>query len=810
MARLLRWVLYSIAFLVLLAGIAYATAQQYKSTILQTINRELKNTVNGDVQIGWLDFTIFEQFPNLSISVGKIYVRGPQYAKYHKDFFTAERIYIHISPVRLFQGAINLKSISVKNGNIFIFRDANGYTNMDVVKKQKSDSVKIKGAGPSLELENILFENSRITYVDTLKKKSYDITFIKTNVGITSSDSSKNISLNGKMLFGGLTFNTQKGGYLSNTPTDAKLNVEINPTKQQMIIHPSELQFAKSNVAISGRFDFAAPGIFSLSIESRDINYNEGLTLVTRALGEKLSNFKFDGPINLSVNLVGKLAPGDEPRVDINYSSNGNHFITGKLEVKELSFAGSFTNHIDSLKPFDDRNSRITLGTVSGKLAGVSVDANLSITDLTDPKLVLKSTNHMNLIDFNHETDTANLKLLGGMLVANIEYAGKLNEYLSGPRSTYRGKLKGAIDVENASLILVKQQKKFEKITAQLHFTEKRMDLDKIDFTVNGNPIQLKGDVSGFIPFFFNPEKKGFVNLSLYSPRIDLASLNNNKKGAKPAPTSDKQSRKKISDLLDVLNNKVEFNLDVKADELVNGKFHATKFSGKVSLVNNQLIANPVTMNLADGQVDFSLKLSALDKPLNPVILKAEVKGADITKFFSSFDNFAQKTIQSDNLSGKVFTKVNLTAKIDDKFNILMPSLEGEVDFKLREGELKDFEPLQKMSNFLLKKRDFTDVQFAEIKGIFHISGQYLDISRVEVESSVLSLFVEGRYSLGDSTDLSIQVPLSNLKKRDKYYKPQNVGVDAKVGPSVFLRAHQNQEGKMVIVYNIFKRFKKS
>ena len=83
-----------------------------------------------------------------------------------------------------------------------------------------------------------------------------------------------------------------------------------------------------------------------------------------------------------------------------------------------------------------------------------------------------------------------------------------------------------------------------------------------------------------------------------------------------------------------------------------------------------------------------------------------------------------------------------------------------------------------------------------------------LDISRMEVESSVLTLFLEGRYSLADSTDLSIQVPLSNLKRRDKAYKPENVGVDAKVGPSVFLRAYKNREGKIVIKYDPFKKFK--
>ena len=119
------------------------------------------------------------------------------------------------------------------------------------------------------------------------------------------------------------------------------------------------------------------------------------------------------------------------------------------------------------------------------------------------------------------------------------------------------------------------------------------------------------------------------------------------------------------------------------------------------------------------------------------------------------------------------------------------------------------FEPMQKMSNFLFKKRDFSHVQFAEIKSEISMTGKSFDIKRMEVQSNVISFFLEGRYSLEDSTNLSIQVPLSNFKKRDQTYKPENVGTDAKVGASVFLRVHSNKKGETKIAYDLFKKFKK-
>jgi hypothetical protein len=84
-----------------------------------------------------------------------------------------------------------------------------------------------------------------------------------------------------------------------------------------------------------------------------------------------------------------------------------------------------------------------------------------------------------------------------------------------------------------------------------------------------------------------------------------------------------------------------------------------------------------------------------------------------------------------------------------------------------------------------------------------------IEFERMEVQSTAISMFVEGTYDLKDSTDLSIQIPLSNVKKRDQNIPPENIGTDAKVGPSVFLRVRPNKEGKTEISYDPFKKLRR-
>ncbi len=813
MAKVIRWSSYFLAFILLLLAIGYGVAQLYKPRILEVINREVQANINGTFHVDGLDFTIFERFPNFSLTLSDIYLRGPRYDEHKKSIFTAAKIYIHANPLHLIRGVLDLNSIAIEEGTIYIFRTSDGYINTDAFKAKgdvpvdNGDSVK-KVSPLSLNLSNIRLKNTRFSFIDSLKAKSFDVTFQNAQVSMSASDTSHLILLNGPMYFGGLTFNQKKGGYLSDTPLIASLNLEFRPEHRKLVIHPSSLNFGAWKVDLLGNFGFASPGLYDLSIKSEQLLYGEGVKVVTRALGEKLSRFNFAAPLKLDVAIVGTLAPGDQPRVDINFSTEKNQFRVGKIALDDLAFKGSFSNHLVDSLPYTDPNSAIILDTVTGKLKRLPFDARISLVNLTDPDLHINLLSNVRLTELNSESDDSKLEFSSGTSQITFSYDGKLKEYLDSTRTEYQGKLNGSLTVSDATATMEDQQKTFEKVNAAIRFNEKQLDLDSISFRMNGNDCEMKGTVTGFVPFFFQSQKKGYVNLSVYSPRLDLASLSK-KKNTKTAKKSAKgKSKKKISAMMDKLAKNIEFNLDLKADELVNGNFRGTGFVGKLSLHDEEFTAKPIKMKVADGVVSVSLKLAELDKPNNPLHLYATVSNADVKKFFKSFNNFSLKSIKSDNLSGKVSADIRLKATVDDQFNILMPTLDGEVDFKVKDGQLKDFEPLANMSNFLMKNRDFSNVNFAEINCGFKLQGPSLDIGRMEVQSTVLTLFLEGRYSLADSTDITIQVPLSNLKKRDKDYKPENVGVDSKVGPSIFLRAYE-KDGKIVIAYTPFKRFKK-
>ncbi len=805
MRRLFKWLGLALAVLLFLATAILGAAYYYKSDILAAINQELSKNINGDVNLGGISFSFWDEFPGLSITLHDIYLRGPHYTQYNKDFFGAEKVYVNVRLAPLLRKSIVVRSVHITHGSIFIFRTKTGYTNLDVFKSNKdADTVKNENS-VLVSFRKLRLEDVQFSFQDSMKKKSAGLRFIDLRCQISETDSASSYSLTGPVKFEGLMLNSANGSYLKEKPAEVQWNLEFKPSNQELIIHPSSMEFSKSKVNLSGEVDLDPPGKFSLTIESDKLDYDEGVSLLTQALQARLKKINIEKPMKVSTRVDGQLASATPPKVDVSFQFSNSRIHAYVINAEQVTADGSFSNHVDNRKSNDDRNSRVTLNSFEGVFQGLPTRLTATVHDLKDPQVALTSLMDIKAQDFNALVDTSRWKFDSGTFTSHIEYAGKLNEFLDSTKTKFDGKLKGSAHLKDGSIRYVPRKHVYKDITVAVKFDQNHVDIEDIRFKVNNSPVSLKGEVLGFVPFFVLPEQKGWVRLSVYSPSLDLAFIFL-KEAKRKGVQAKAKSKKKVSDLIDRLSEKVEFDLTVQLDRLSYQNMKGSRVKGKLVLTSNALQAQNFKMNLAEGDIGFSLILANLNKPVNSLSVTSTVRHADIKKFFYSFNNFKLTSITHKNLEGKIDMKARFRASVDPDFNIFVPSVYSDLDFSIKKGRLLNFEPLENMSNFLFKKRDFSNVQFGEIRSHLTIRGTEIDIRKMEVESSVLRLFVEGRYSLKDHTDLEVQVPLSNLRKRDKNYKPENVGIDSKVGPSVFLHVYKDASGKTVIAYDPFKK----
>ncbi len=153
--------------------------------------------------------------------------------------------------------------------------------------------------------------------------------------------------------------------------------------------------------------------------------------------------------------------------------------------------------------------------------------------------------------------------------------------------------------------------------------------------------------------------------------------------------------------------------------------------------------------------------------------------------------------------------KANINAGINSTGKLLTSTTNGQLFFSLKNAALINLESLKNIQNYVFKNRDLSNVQFAEITDTFDIKNGDIYIRRMPIQSSAITMYIEGIYSFEDRTDISIQIPFSALtNKQDDNFKQIDKAKAEKPGASIYLRA-KDKDGQVKIGLDVFKKIRK-
>jgi hypothetical protein len=807
--KIFKWLgILLLAFFVFVA-IAISIAYMKRDEIKQRIVDGFSERVNGSISVKKIHFTVFHHFPDLSISLQDVVLQD---TLNEQPVLSSKKIYLDIGFYALFRNQINMTELFVEKSSVFLYRGKNGYSNTSVFKP-KADSAAgadSRDQGYAVQINGIAFRDLNFVYIDSLKNKRIIFQLVDTYHRFFGSKDSLEMIMTGKAHCNELTFNDRAGGFLQDKSFTTNLQILYNKAKAQLLILPSTIHLDEDQIDVKGEFLLDQRGLFSLDIDCHNLMLSRGQSYVNNQIRATLEKFSIDKAVDVHVRIYGKHNESREPKADVTFHTQDADFEFGKLRLQELTCTGQYLHRPDSLSKENDRSS-VQVESFHAATEGIGFDGTLTLTKLLDPVMDLSVKSRITADIFNKLVDTTEWVSRSGIFFSSAKYFGRLEEYLDATTSKYHGQLSGNFRARNGTFIYKPRNMILQDINASFHFNENQFTIDTLNLALNGSPLRVKGSMTNYIPFFIQPANKGYVKLDLISPRLDLSFIASEKREIKKSRKQEQVERKRITNILNILQRKLQFDIAVYAADFTFKKFNAQKIKGKVKLDGNILEIPNIEMNVAKGTMATRLLFTTDSQSRRFVSVKTDIIGADIREFFKMFNDFNQKTISAENLAGNIYAQASFSAQVLRNYDIDPASMKGNVSCTVRKGQLINFEPLQNVSNFLFKKRDFADVHFAQLESDFQINGTDIDIDGMEVQSSVLSFFLEGRYSFKDSTSLSLQLPLNNLKKRDKNFKPDNTRADPKRGLSVYLHIFRNKDinSEINIAYDPFKKWVK-
>jgi hypothetical protein len=810
--KVLKYTLRGLGILIGIIVLIYIAVYTYvvynKKVIIEQVRKKISEDLTGDVKIGNIDISYFATFPQASVLLENVSITDTMYFQHHHPFFQAQRLYAQLNVLKIITKADPLSGIRIDNGQVYVFTDTSGYTNSYLFqgKKRIADTTlpkREKSIIKRLELRNV-----KLIMDNRLKHKLYDFDVNRLYCNIKTTDSILLFKTKDKILIHSLAFNTKRGSFAPETLAEGNINFRYNKDRKLLTFENVKLNLKGHPFTITGNFNLGDEKNFALKIETKKIMYDLARSLLTPRISANISKFKADAPVDAVAEISGPLNGGD-PLVKVDFASGPNNIQTPFFDLSNTSFTGSYIDEIVPGLPRTDPNSRVQFHNVKGDWQGIPFSCkNVVIDNLVDPTVNCDLKTNFQLATINDLLNSKSLKLKAGNASLNITYTGPLGQ--NNNRNTL---LNGKFAITDGLIAYRPRNIELHNLNGTILFKNTDVFVTDVHTNISGNRIEMNGSAKNLLSLIKTNPGKIILDWNVHSPALNLETFTTLLRKRETETTASPVAAgklNKVSNQIDRMMDEAAIRLNLQADKVEYKRFNATDLRASINMATDSYNLENISLEHANGSMRLSGYLRGENEYFQEAKVKVKMENVDVNKVLYAFNNFGQDAILSDNLQGKLSSDIDIRMDIDRTLKKAPTNLEGYIDFSLKKGSLHNFQPIQKLQNFLFKNRNFSDIYFAELKDRFEIKDRDIKINRMEIQSTALSLFVEGVYSLKGNTDISIQVPLSNLKKRDETYNPENLGTDAKGGTSVFVRGRPGEDGNIKFKYDLFKKFRKT
>jgi hypothetical protein len=142
-----------------------------------------------------------------------------------------------------------------------------------------------------------------------------------------------------------------------------------------------------------------------------------------------------------------------------------------------------------------------------------------------------------------------------------------------------------------------------------------------------------------------------------------------------------------------------------------------------------------------------------------------KIRDGNISRFLASFNNFGIKSFTPKDIKGNLSFTTSLSGILNQHKELVTNSISGNVEFAIKQGALRNFEPIVKIGKIAFPYRDVKNITFSDLAGNASINGSLIKVNGLKVTSNVLNIDVNGTYSLSNKgTSLAVKIPLRNPK----------------------------------------------
>ncbi|OQX79080.1 MAG: hypothetical protein B6D61_04165 [Bacteroidetes bacterium 4484_249] len=751
-----RLVVIFVLIIALAIGGLFIMSYYFGDETKKIVVNELSNSLNIEVSVADIQFSVFENFPYASVEFTDIQTKEKLNGN-SGSLLKAEKLWVLFNIYDIINRNYNIEKVFIKNAFLNIIVHNDDSTNFDIFKLsgKKSTSVKIN-------LQKVNFQNVQISYINIPSDQEY--LFRIDNGKMNGAFSASSYALDVAGDFYSQHIKSGKTVFLKKRNLKIDLKIDVDNKK-------SIYRIASGKINVAGLF-FDVSGIVKSGLNNRfldiEISANKSelssfLALVPTEYKEPVKDYKLEGELLFNAKIKGNFSGNKLPDIFFDFElENGkfDHPETG-VSLKDVAFKGTFENGKSKTK----KSFKLNLSEFKADIKSGHITGELTIINFEKPDVLVAIKSGIDLNDIDDFIKIDNLKSLTGRLDMNLLFENKLRNFRKFTINDFiSSKTSGSLKISDVNVKLQNSHVKYDNINGSFKFNNKDLIVNKLTGNIAGSDFKLKGYFLNILAYAFLPGEKINVKADFSSSNLnidDLLKYQVNK--------NDTIYKLKFSDRLN-------FDLDMNIKNLKFRKFKAENIIGRFKMKGKKLFIENASLNSMEGKIDISGTVDETNKENFRIDCKADFKDVNIHELFYELGDFGQKSITSSNLSGKVNAHVIYKSNISLNLKIDPKSVYTLSDIVITDGELINYKPLYKLSKYI-KQKELEHIRFSTLKNQIQIKDEIITFPEMDVESSTLNINISGTHTFQNQIDYRIKVLLSDLLSKKKRKEDEIEGI---------------------------------
>lgn len=742
--RVAKKIIFYVALtVVVLISVLGVTVWFNKDRIINRFVTEMNEHLQTPVNVGKISVTIFASFPNISIVLDNVYIEDSHKEK--QPLLTASTITFSINPFEIWNEAYIIRGLTVINGEAWLRLDENGVNNYTIVKKASTSEQKL-----GFELRNVRLKNTRVHYEDLKVAQQMYFTSDALSATITSSNDRYIIGAKGDVTTDEISLGNTT--YVANKVATVQTNLIYDDEEKLLTIEPSLLTVFDSEFSVSGSYGWREKKVIDITVKGENTTVQTLLAILPADVNSNLQKYRSRGNVFFDMNIRGPVGSDGSPSLTSAFGfDNATIFYPeSNASLERVTLDGSFA----MARVNDGSTAALMLNGFKGTLNGEPFEAALRITDFKDAAVQCAIKGTFDIQSVLNFYPVKQLNKASGQLVADVSFDGKIG-WLKSKSTAQKAVTSGSVQMNNLSFVYGERNIPFTGLNGTLQFTNNDLALSNVSGNLGESDFVLNGFFKNIISFLLFTDQPVGIETDLSARRINLDELF--AYGFSSGESTDDPYAFSISNLVNMNFNYTIGNLNYR-------RFHASALKGNLLIKDKVAVSRGMDMKTMGGALSVTGIIDAKNENAIDVVSTLTLKGLHIDSIFYVFENFNQSFIKDTHLRGTANATIDLELTLNKELKLVPETLVADIGVTIKQGELNNFEPLQKLDRYL-DDEGLNHLRFADLHNEIHIENKTVYIPEMEVRSNVTAIRITGTHTFDQHINYRVVAPLRNKRK---------------------------------------------